>query len=48
MEYEVRRLGPGDEQLALQVVCDLMPEDERDGRESDVEDIWVGTEEESL
>lgn len=33
MSVEVRRLQPGDEQLALQVVRDLMPADERDGRE---------------
>lgn len=33
MNLEVRRLQPGDEQLALQIVRDLMPEDERDGRE---------------
>jgi ribosomal protein S18 acetylase RimI-like enzyme len=33
MAYEIRRFQPGDEQLALQVVRDLMPADERDGRE---------------
>jgi GNAT superfamily N-acetyltransferase len=33
MNFEVHRLLPGDEQVALQVVRDLMPEDERDGRE---------------
>lgn len=33
MAYGIRRFQPGDEQLALQVVRDLMPEDERDGRE---------------
>jgi len=33
MNLEVRRLQPGDEQLALQIVRDLMPENERDGRE---------------
>jgi ribosomal protein S18 acetylase RimI-like enzyme len=33
MEYQIRRLQPGDEQFALQVVRDLMPEAERDGRE---------------
>lgn len=33
MEYEIRRFQRGDEQLALQVVRDLMPEEEREGRE---------------
>lgn len=33
MNVEVRRLQPGDEQLALQIVRDLIPESERDGRE---------------
>ena len=33
MTVKVRRLQPGDEELALQVVRKLMPEDERDGRE---------------
>jgi aminoglycoside 3-N-acetyltransferase I len=33
MDIEVRRLGPGDEALALQVVRDLKPSEERDGRE---------------
>jgi ribosomal protein S18 acetylase RimI-like enzyme len=39
MEYEVRRLHPGDEQLSLQVVCDLMPEDKRDGREPSMQPL---------
>jgi ribosomal protein S18 acetylase RimI-like enzyme len=33
MNYTVKRLQPGDEPLALQTVRDLLPEDERDGRE---------------
>ncbi len=33
MKVDIRRLQPGDEELALQVVRDLMPADERDGRE---------------
>jgi ribosomal protein S18 acetylase RimI-like enzyme len=33
MVYEIHRLHRGDEQLALQVVRDLMPEEERDSRE---------------
>ncbi len=33
MNIEVRRLQPGDEPLALQIVRDLIPESERDGRE---------------
>ena len=33
MNTEIQRLQPGDEQLALQVVRNLMPADERDGRE---------------
>ena len=37
MDFEVRRLQPGDELLALQVVRDLMPEEERDGREPGLE-----------
>ncbi len=37
MGFEVRRLQPGDEELALQVVRDLMPEEERDGREPGLE-----------
>ena len=36
MEVEIRRLQPGDEQVALQVVRNLMPEDERDGREPSI------------
>lgn len=32
MDITIRRLQPGDEQLALQVVSDLVPIDERDGR----------------
>ena len=34
-----RRLQKGDEVLALQVVRDLMPEDERDGREPSLEHL---------
>jgi ribosomal protein S18 acetylase RimI-like enzyme len=33
MVYEIQRLHQGDEHLALQVVRDLMPEEERDSRE---------------
>jgi ribosomal protein S18 acetylase RimI-like enzyme len=33
MDIEIRRLQHGDEEIALQVVRDLMPEGERDGRE---------------
>ena len=33
MNVEVRRLQPGDEQVALEVVRAVMPVDERDGRE---------------
>lgn len=33
MDFEIRRLQQGDEPVALQVVRDLMPEDERNGRE---------------
>jgi hypothetical protein len=33
MTNNIRRLQPGDELLALQVVRDLMPEEEREGRE---------------
>jgi ribosomal protein S18 acetylase RimI-like enzyme len=36
MTIEIRRLQPGDEQLALQVVRDLVPVEERDGREPSV------------
>ena len=33
MDVQIRRLQPGDEQLALQVVLDVKPEEERNGRE---------------
>jgi hypothetical protein len=36
MACEIRRVQPGHEQLALQVVRDLMPEDERDGQEPSI------------
>ena len=39
MQIEIRRLQPGDEQLALQVVRDVMPEDERDGREPTIDHL---------
>lgn len=39
MDYEVRRLGPGDEQLALQVVRDLVPAEERQGRQPSVKHL---------
>jgi ribosomal protein S18 acetylase RimI-like enzyme len=37
MGFEIRRLQRGDEQLTLQVVRELMPADERDGREPGLE-----------
>jgi ribosomal protein S18 acetylase RimI-like enzyme len=39
MEYEVRRLQPGDEQLAMHVACDLMPEDERNEGEQSMQHL---------
>ena len=39
MEYQVRRLQPGEEQFALQVVRELLPEDERDGREPTIQHL---------
>jgi aminoglycoside 6'-N-acetyltransferase I len=39
MAFEVRRLQAGNEHLALQVVRELMPEDERDGREPSLEHL---------
>ena len=39
MEYEIRRLQPGDEHAALQVVRGLMPEDERQGSEPGIQHL---------
>ena len=39
MDVEIRRLQPGDEELARQVVRELMPSDERDGREPSLEHL---------
>ena len=39
MKFEIRRLQPGDERLALQAVRELMPEDERDGREPSIQHL---------
>lgn len=36
IKIEIRRLQPGDEQIALQVVRHLMPVDERNGREPSI------------
>ncbi len=39
MQVDVRRLQPGDEQVALQIVRQLMPAAERDGREPSIEHL---------
>lgn len=39
MNLEIRRLQPSDELLALQIVRDLMPIDEREGREPSIDHL---------
>lgn len=36
MDFEIRRVQPGDEHLALKVVYNLKPEDERDGHKPSI------------
>lgn len=39
MDFEIRRLQQGDEQLVLQAVLDLKPEDERGGRQPSIQHL---------
>jgi ribosomal protein S18 acetylase RimI-like enzyme len=39
MEIVVRRFQPGDEQLALQAVREVMPVDQREGREPSIQHL---------
>ena len=39
MNFEIRRLQPGDEGLALQVVLDVKPEEEQNGRQPSIQHL---------
>ena len=39
MNFEIRHLQPGDEGLALQVVLDVKPEEEQNGREPSIQHL---------